>query len=378
MEFETVYPIIEIYKYIFQIFGLADFPYRRTVTFKGVSVLNYINAYSPSLFYFLMSIMKCSWESVRLDALDLLQNFPDDFELINSQYLGEFLIPSAMELTKNPVIKNAEGGALVLSFIIRKYIHLVDFSKLAGFKNEHGDPNTPPEILFAYYLIENINTRFEEVQKSLLEDSSKFASNLIHGLITTLSFFIQNLPKNPKIADKSHNDAFKKFFHVLADIVVKILSYATKLSADNISTCILDNDHTLKKVYEMQTGKSLETDCRGHFITDKPEDPTKVDKLRNIENILYGNTLMESLEEGAGEFDSENLIVVAFYLITRESGLLFQNVANLIGYIEENNLSFIHYQDLELMTNTYFHALLNLKHLGSIDRIAQGTLFELF
>jgi hypothetical protein len=30
------------------------------------------------------------------------------------------------------------------------------------------------------------------------------------------------------------------------------------------------------------------------------------------------------------------------------------------------------YKDLELLTNAYFHALLNLKHLGSIDRIAQG------
>jgi hypothetical protein len=82
-------------------------------------------------------------------------------------------------------------------------------------------------------------------------------------------------------------------------------------------------------------GKNLETDCRGHFITGKPEDPTKVDKLKNIENIMYGNTLMESLDDKGDEFDSENLVVVAFYLITRESGLLFQNLAKLIFHIED-------------------------------------------
>ena len=79
----------------------------------------------------------------------------------------------------------------------------------------------------------------------------------------------------------------------------------------------------------------METDCRGHFITNKAEDPTKIDKLRNIENILYGNTLMEAMEDAEGGFDSENLVVVAFYLITRESGLLFQHLANFVTFIED-------------------------------------------
>ena len=38
---------------------------------------------------------------------------------------------------------------------------------------------------------------------------------------------------------------------------------------------------------------------------------------------MMGNTLMESLDERGEEFNSENLVVVSFYLITRESGSLF-------------------------------------------------------
>jgi hypothetical protein len=41
------------------------------------------------------------------------------------------------------------------------------------------------------------------------------------------------------------------------------------------------------------------------------------------------------MEEGEGGFDSENLVVVAFYLITRESGLLFQHLANFVTFIED-------------------------------------------
>mgnify|MGYP006976770751 CR=1 FL=1 len=48
---------------------------------------------------------------------------------------------------------------------------------------------------------------------------------------------------------------------------------------------------------------------------------------------------MESLDDKGDEFDTENLVVVAFYLITRESGLLFQNLANLIFHIENVNFS---------------------------------------
>lgn len=53
---------------------------------------------------------------------------------------------------------------------------------------------------------------------------------------------------------------------------------------------------------------------------------TKIEKQINWNQIFEGNTLVEALEDnGGGEegIGSENLLVVAFYLISREAGFLF-------------------------------------------------------
>ena len=53
----------------------------------------------------------------------------------------------------------------------------------------------------------------------------------------------------------------------------------------------------------------------------KDKEKEKVDFMKNVGTFLQGNTLIDSLE---GESDMpENLLVVAFYLVTRESGLFF-------------------------------------------------------
>ena len=82
--------------------------------------------------------------------------------------------------------------------------------------------------------------------------------------------------------------------------------------------------------------KTFETDCRGHILSGTTEDSNVMAKLKNIENILYGNTLMETLDENT-DFDVENIIVVSFYLITRESGLLFQNISTLLLSLDQVN-----------------------------------------
>lgn len=64
------------------------------------------------------------------------------------------------------------------------------------------------------------------------------------------------------------------------------------------------------------------------------------------------------------------MLVVSFYLLTREAGLVFTSIGNLVG----TNLSnqYIPNQALVQLVNTYFYALINLKHMGSVDRIASG------
>jgi hypothetical protein len=57
-------------------------------------------------------------------------------------------------------------------------------------------------------------------------------------------------------------------------------------------------------------------------------------------------------------------------LLTREAGLVFQSIGGLLSNKNCNN--FIPSENLIKLINTYFYALVNLKHMGSIDRIAKG------
>src|SRR5207249_4993073 len=104
-------------------------------------------------------------------------------------------------------------------------------------------------------------------------------------------------------------------------------------------------------------------------ITEKSE------VMKNMEKLLWGNTLIESLEENVGQeggddLGTENVLVVAFYLVTREAGLFFQNLANVVAINEKEAIGAVDVEALKTLSNHYFHALLNLKHLGSLDRIS--------
>ncbi len=77
--------------------------------------------------------------------------------------------------------------------------------------------------------------------------------------------------------------------------------------------------------------------------------------------------------DGIGSNWSENLFVIAFYLITRESGLLFMKVADVVRMRErEKEIEVLEPNALESVTMQFFNSLLNLKHIGSYDRISQG------
>lgn len=64
------------------------------------------------------------------------------------------------------------------------------------------------------------------------------------------------------------------------------------------------------------------------------------------------------------------MLVVSFYLLTREAGLVFQSIGNLVGTIHSSQ--YIPNEPLVQLVNTYFYALINLKHMGSVDRISGG------
>lgn len=86
---------------------------------------------------------------------------------------------------------------------------------------------------------------------------------------------------------------------------------------------------------------------------------------------------MDSFGEKAGQsvddLENENTLVVSFYLLTREAGLLFQAVSQIIHFCEKNDLKqLIDALELETLAKVCFESLLSVKHLGSIERIASG------
>jgi len=66
----------------------------------------------------------------------------------------------------------------------------------------------------------------------------------------------------------------------------------------------------------------------------------------------------------------ENTLVVSFYLLTREAGLVFQSIGNITA--TSNSQKYLPVEALIQLVNSYFYALINLKHMGSVDRIAGG------
>ena len=86
---------------------------------------------------------------------------------------------------------------------------------------------------------------------------------------------------------------------------------------------------------------------------------------------------MDSFGERANnsidDLENENTLVVTFYLMTREAGLLFQGMSYIINFCESSSLRLlVSSKDLETLTRLCFESLLSVKHLGSIERIATG------
>lgn len=100
------------------------------------------------------------------------------------------------------------------------------------------------------------------------------------------------------------------FMARLLEVLRDIMDFATQLSADNYCTWILDDPRATRESVEQR----LQVDCRGHFYR-------RDEAMRSVGALLQGNTLIESLEgDDPAETASENILVVAFYLVTREAG----------------------------------------------------------
>ena len=72
------------------------------------------------------------------------------------------------------------------------------------------------------------------------------------------------------------------------------------------------------------------------------EEEDKKEFIKHIEQLLSSSILLDSFGEKAGQamddLENENTLVVSFYLLTREAGLLFQGMSQIIHCFEKNSL----------------------------------------
>ena len=104
-----------------------------------------------------------------------------------------------------------------------------------------------------------------------------------------------------------------------------------------------------------------------------------------LSKLATGNTLMDSFNDPntvAEDMNNENLIVVSFYLISKQSGILFEQFCNLIIYLQITKESanklrepiegVFEYEDVKKMIQSFTEALLMFKHRGAVNKIANG------
>ena len=238
-------------------------------------------------------------------------------------------------------------------------------------------------IAFGWSLVIELEARYRKLFEVFLVNQSNFNQTLFHGLLTTLSYCFTALVTPSFVAEmKGHPANAKSFGELLITLVkllIEMMIFATKISSDNITTCILDDDATKKLLQDNKTIQS--SDCRGHPIGETKDE---LQFMKSIETLRSGgaNTLINTIgagegiadDEGAGgdEIESENVFVVAFYLITRESGVLFQTLTHAVCSFEREKIRVVPKSLVKELVNTFFTALLSIKHLGSIERISTG------
>ncbi|EGR31610.1 thyroid adenoma associated, putative [Ichthyophthirius multifiliis] len=344
VSFELGNPCLELINYILQ-----NFPQKKPIEYKKGEIINpsqILQNANPDLFSrenfeILLVQTRSMWESIRILSINILKGF--QIKSVQKDYIKKLYIDS-LELCKSPIIKNYECGANILMILYENYLSELELT---------------PEM-FIEEILQKVDSSFLIFKQSFLNDNLLFQQNLIHGYITLLALIIKQI---------SNQLFLKKTLTNLFQIMSKILNFTTQISSETVYSIFTqkeNNDNFFKN-------NQLQIDCRGHIVNEKAQF------VQNMQKILQGNTLLEALkqqneqDQDENEEKSENLLVVAFYLISREAGFLFQTISNIVKEFQEQQIEkILEKKELENLVNEFFIALINIKHLGSIDRIQIG------
>ena len=333
--YESVYPLLEVLKIIYESFNSQPFYFRKKTRFDGTDLLNYVGYYDKVLFEMFLSGFKCQWDTIRKISFEILRIFPQHLPYFTDEYKNKKILnPSKNVLLQSPIVRDIEAATYSLSLLFERC-------------------ETPDlKIGFVEGLIDDLSTKQQAMKDSFFEGNREMSDNLYHGLLTTFGIIVGEWANFVNLV-RADKEKTKKIYKRLMEEVCKTISFAKTVISQNHITFILDNKDTEDAVRKKQE---------------------KYKKL--MDKIESANTLLDAYdeEEDAGEVQSDNMTVVAFYLISKESGSLFARLLEVVVQAESTADTKDVFEPSEVITmvKVFTDALLNLKHLGAIDRISMG------
>ena len=207
--------------------------------------------------------LRASYEAVRKQSYQILLSLPNNLKFLTQQKIKS-QFEAALASSKSLVIKIYESSGYMMSILFTKHLSMLKTIIW---------PQLPPteqignEINFDVleFLVGYLENEFDVFQQNFLIDWEKFYINAPHGLLTILSNVIQILFGDEQRNRKellsnlnSKEDVQKKYyllFNRVMRVLGKIMLFATKISAENVSTSVFDNSMTKEKLIKEKSIK---------------------------------------------------------------------------------------------------------------------------
>lgn len=205
------------------------------------------------------------------------------------------------------------------------------------------------------------------MEESFLKDHDKFKENLYHGILSAIGNIVTNIGLVIEMI-RHDKERIKNIFKVLFKEVAEAITFAQGIITNTDVQFILEQ----KNNEENKDGK-------------KNEERFGFEHGAILSKLATGNTLMDSFNDPSinpEDMNSENVIVVSFYLISKQSGILFEKFCSLIIYLQitkesANKLSepitgVFEYEEVKFLIESFTEALLQFRHRGAVNKISNG------
>jgi hypothetical protein len=268
-------------------------------------------------------------------AYKILKLFPNDLEYMNKKFIEKKLLEPSFVLMSSPVIKDVEASTY--SFGLAYEMEQSVDKKFEMMEN----------------MVKLLKEKKTAMESSFFEGKAEFAQSLYHGILTTLSLTICE-KKNYVTFFENDKERLKKIYKEIIVQIIEVINFAKAIISKSTETFILDNEDTRNQILKVR----------------------KVDYKKIIDKLDSANTLLNARnqEQDQDEVKTDNISVVAFYLVSKESGNLFSKIAQLISFsvTKPKYSGLFDSEDITNMIQNFTESLLSIKHLGAIDNIASG------